>query len=88
MARDANLVSGKLKTGCAIIDTDNMAAFDFMVMSWVFQELGKMGHSVAVIDRLNLYTDNNSLVVVKNIFGKSVKINKERSQACFSFYTE
>ena len=84
MARDANLVSGKLKTGCAIIDTDNMAAFDFMVMSWVFQELGKMGHSVAVIDRLNLYT----LVVVKNIFGKSVKINKERSQACFSFYTE
>ena len=43
MARDANLVSGKLKTGCAIIDTDYMAAFDFMVMSWVLTRTGEDG---------------------------------------------
>ena len=51
--------------GVGIIDNDYMAAFDFLVMSWVFQVLEKKGLSVAVIDRLkNLYTDNTSIVVV------------------------
>ena len=36
LARDAIFASLKMKSGCAIIDTDYMAAFDFMVMTWVF----------------------------------------------------
>ena len=79
LARDAILASSKLKTGCGIIDTDYMAAFDFLVMSWVFQVLEKKGLSIAIIDRLkNLYTDSISIVVVNNIYGKSVK-NQRRA---------
>ena len=49
-----------------------MAAFDFLVMSWVFQVLRKKGLNEAVINRLaNLYKDNVSIVVVNNIQGKS-----------------
>ena len=50
-----------------------MAAFDYMVMSWVFQVTRKKGLSEAVINRLkNLYNDNLSVVVVNNIQGKAV----------------
>ena len=74
LARDAILASKKMKTGCAIIDTDYMAAFDFMVMSWVFKVLLRKGLSEDVISRLkNLYSDNISIVVVNNIYGKKVK---------------
>jgi hypothetical protein len=63
-----------MKTGCAIIDTDYMAAFDFMVMSWVFQVLQRKGLSEVVINRLkNLYVDNISVVVVNNNHGKAVQ---------------
>ena len=51
-----------------------MAAFDYLVMSWVFQVLQKKGLSEAIINRLkNLYRDNVSVVVVNNIYGKSIK---------------
>ena len=33
LARDAIQASSKLKTGCGLLDTDYMAAFDFLVMS-------------------------------------------------------
>ena len=79
LARDAIQSSSKFKKDCAIIDTDYMAAFDFLVMSWVFQVLEKKGLSQAVIQRLqNLYSDNISIVVVNNIYGKSIQ-NKRLS---------
>ena len=62
------------KSGCGIADTDYQAAFDFLVMDWVFLVLQKKGVSEAVINRLrNLYKDNISIVVVNNIEGKGVR---------------
>ena len=72
LARDAIYAAGKSKTGCGILDTDYMAAFDFMVMHWVFMVLSKKGLCEQVINRLrNLYKDNITTVVVNNILGKS-----------------
>ena len=62
------------RTGCGIADTDYQAAFDFLVMTWVFLVLEKKGVCEEVINRLkNLYQDNLSIVVVNNIEGKTVK---------------
>ena len=56
------------------LDTDYQAAFDFLVMSWVFLELERKGLSQAVISRLkNLYQDNLYIIVVNNIEGKCVQ---------------
>ena len=75
LARDAIQAVSKLtKSGCGIADTDYEAAFDFLVMDWVFMVLSKKGLSEVVIERIkNLYRDNISIVVVNNIEGKSVK---------------
>ena len=35
MARDAIQAAGKNKTGCGILDTDLVAAFDWLCMDWV-----------------------------------------------------
>ena len=52
---------------------DYQAAFDFLVMSWVFMVLKKKGVSKLVIDRLKtLYEDNLSVIVVNNIEGKCI----------------
>ena len=65
------------KVGCGIADTDYQAAFDFLVMSWVFQVLKKKGLAEAVIKRLNnLYQDNLSIIVVNNVEGKCIKNNR------------
>ena len=75
LARDAIQAASKSpKIGCGIADTDFQAAFDFLVMSWVFLVLERKGLSQAVISRLkNLYQDNLSIIVVNNIEGKCVK---------------
>ena len=75
LARDAIQATSKFtRTGCGIADTDYQAAFDFLVMSWVFMVLRKKGVSELVIDRLkNLYQDNLSVIVVNNIEGKCVE---------------
>ena len=53
---------------------DYQAAFDFLVMSWVFMVLENKGVSTKVINRLkNLYNENLSIVVVNNIAGKTVR---------------
>ena len=72
LTRDAiQAVSKMPRSGCGIVDMDYQAAFDFLVMNWVFLVLQKKGVSEAVINRLrNLYTDNISIVVVNNIEGK------------------
>ena len=77
LARDAIYAAGKAKSGCGILDTDYMAAFDFLVMQWVFKVLLKKGLSELVISRLkNLYTDNITIVVVNNVQGKSFLNNR------------
>ena len=56
---------------------DYEAAFDYLVMHWVFKVLRKKGVSHEVIKRLeNLYQDNISIVVVNNISGKAIKNNR------------
>jgi hypothetical protein len=56
LARDAIQASSILKSGCGIADTDYEAAFDYLVMSWVFLVLEKKGASKEVISQLsNLY---------------------------------
>ena len=73
LARDA-IQASSIKSGCGIADMDYQAAFDFLVMSWVFMVLEKKGVSTKVINRLkNLYHDNFSIIVVNNISGKIVK---------------
>ena len=50
LARNAIQAASKLtKSGCGIADTDYQAAFDYLVMSWVFMVLKKKGLSQAVI---------------------------------------
>ena len=75
LARDAIQAASKLtRSGCGIADTDYEAAFDFLVMSWVFMVLEKKGLSKQVIDQLsNLYQDNWSIIVVNNIEGDCIK---------------
>ena len=68
LARDAIFAAGKSKLGCGILDTDYMAAFDYLVMHWVFLVLQKKGLSEQVTARLmNLYKDNITVVVVNNV---------------------
>ena len=78
LARDAIQAASKSpNVKCGIADTDYQAAFDFLVMSWVFQVLKKKGLSEAVIKRLNnLYQDNISIIVVNSIEGKGIKNNR------------
>ena len=75
LARNAIYAAGKLtRSGCGIADTDYQAAFDFLVMTWVFMVLRKKGLSEMVIHRLqNLYMDNLSIIVVNNIEGKCIQ---------------
>ena len=75
LARDAIQATSNLKAaGCGIADTDYEAAFDFLVMSWVFMVLLKKGVSKEVISRLtNLYQDNLSIIVVNNVAGKIIR---------------
>ena len=71
LARDAIFAAGKSKVGCGILDTDYVAAFDYLVMHWVFMVLAKKGLSEQVISRLkNLYRDNLTIVVVNNVLGR------------------
>ena len=74
MARDAIQAARKSRVGCGILDTDLIAAFDWMVMSWVQLVLRKKGMCEEAISRAtNLYTDNFSIVVVNNVSGKVIK---------------
>ena len=49
MARDAITVAEKNKLSCGILDTDYMAAFDYLVMHWVFKILARKGVREQVI---------------------------------------
>ena len=73
-ARDAIHAASSLKTGCGILDTDLVAAFCNMVLTWCLKVLRKKGLSENVIKRYeNLYNDHVSVIVVNTILGRSVK---------------
>ena len=75
LARNAIYVAGRPgHSGCGILDTDLVAAFDYLCMDWVFKVLEKKGMDLQVIERLqNLYCDSITVVMVNNIPGKVVK---------------
>ena len=74
LARDAIWAAGKRGQGCGILDTDLVAGFDFMTLSWCLQVLEKKGACPELIARLNnLYNKNYSIVVVNNIPGAAVE---------------
>ena len=79
MARDAILAAGKPgHTGCGILDTDLVAAFDYMCMEWVYKVLDKKGLDKRVIDRFrNLYSDSKTIVMVNNIPGKMIENTRQ-----------
>ena len=73
-ARDAIYAASSLKTGCGILDTDLVAAFCNMVLTWCLQVLEKKGLSEKVIKRYeNLYKDHVSIIVVNTILGRSIR---------------
>ena len=73
-ARDAIHAASSLKSGCGILDTDLVAAFCNMVLTWCLKVLRKKGLSENVIKRYeNLYNDHMSIIVVNTILGRSVK---------------
>ena len=75
MARNAiHAASRAGHPGCGILDTDLIAAFDFLCLDWVYMVLEKKGLDKKVISRIkNLYRNNLTIVVVNNIQGKAVK---------------
>jgi hypothetical protein len=60
-ARDAIMKAGQSMSGCGIVDNDYKAAFNFLVMTWVFDVIRAEGLHPKVIERLNnLQTPNTS----------------------------
>ena len=75
-ARDAITAAGGRREGVGILDNDYKAAFDFMVLHWVFKVLQAKGLDQTVIDRLSrLYSNNLTVVVVNKIPGKCITNN-------------
>ena len=73
LARYVIHMAGKSKTGCGILDTDLVAAFDWMVMTWIQLVLEKKGMCKEAISRIsNLYQESLSIVVVNNICGRVI----------------
>ena len=83
-ARDSIFSVSKSKAGCALLDLDFIAAFDYQVFSWVFKVLQAKGVPEAVISRIsNLYEDSLTIPVVNNVLGKPLQ-NKRKNlrQGC------
>ena len=74
LARDAIWAATQRNQGCGILDTDLIAGFDYMTLSWCIKVLERKGACHEFTRRLkNLYDDNLSVVVVNNIRGSAVK---------------
>ena len=74
LARDAINAAASLKRGCGILDTDLVAAFCNMVLTWCLKVMEKKGMSLEVIKRFkNLYMKNYSIIVVNNIPGRCIE---------------
>ena len=83
-ARDCIFAVSKSKLGCALLDLDFMAAFDYQVMSWVLAVLKAKGMSKKVITRISLlYEDSKTIPVVNNVPGRALKnIRGSLRQGC------
>ena len=74
MARDAIQAAGKNKTGCGILDTDLVAAFDWLCMDWVQLVLLRKGMAWEAVARITkLYYNNITFIVVNNKLGKTIE---------------
>ena len=72
-ARDAIYATSKSKLGCGIADMDFMAAFDWLVLSWVWKVLLKFGVELSIVKRLQkLYNNIITIVVVNNKLGRVI----------------
>ena len=72
-ARDAIYTANRLNLRCGIGDQDYIAAFDFLVLSWVWRVLEKKGVQVSSIERLkSLYSDGIIIPVVNSIPGRPI----------------
>ena len=70
-ARDAIHAVGLSKVGCGIADTDFIAAFDWLVLSWVWKVLTRLGVARSVVKRVqDLYEDSITITVVNNKLGR------------------
>ena len=74
LARDAIEAASRSRSGCGILDTDLVAAFDYMVLTWAMRVLKKKGMDEEACSRLmNLYLDNFAIVVVNNVKGRQIE---------------
>ena len=70
-ARDAIMVANSRNQGSGILDNDYMAAFDYMVLTWVFKVLRAKGLNQDTIDLLkNMYNNHLTVVVINNVHGR------------------
>ena len=83
-ARDCIQSVSKSKQGCALLDLDFVAAFDYTVFEWVFMVLKKKGLSETVINRIkNIYDCRITVPVVNNITGRGLNnIRGTLAQGC------
>ena len=76
-ARDCIQSISKSRRGCALLDLDCIAAFDFTVFEWVFSVLRKKGLDEEVISCIkNMYKGRNTIPVVNNVIGRGICNNR------------
>ena len=76
-ARDASMAASGRNQGSGILDNDYRAAFDLMVLTWVFRVLKAKGLDEQVINRLrSMYKDHWTVVVINNIHGSCFPNNR------------
>ena len=69
--RDAIFAASNRNQKCGVLDNDYMAAFDYMVLTWVFQVLLAKGLDKQVVNRLyNLYNNHLTVVVINGVQGR------------------
>ena len=69
--RDAIFSASNRNQKCGVLDNDYMAAFDYMVLTWVFQVLLAKGLDKQVVNRLyNLYSNHLTVVVINGVQGR------------------
>ena len=73
-ARDCINAVSKSKSGCALVDLDFIAAFDFTVLDWVFKVMRAKGVCEEVISRLlNIYSNCITIPVINNVPGNPIQ---------------
>ena len=73
--RDAIFAASNRNQKCGVLDNDYMAAFDYMVLSWVLQILLAKGLGQQVVNRLQiLYSNHHTVVVIKSMVFKDAVI--------------